>query len=237
MAVDVRQGSVTVSHPKAGTLRIPTHSAAHEPGRVAIFEASYHGYDVGEEAADYFSSVLHRTVEVVGYDPDVRRREIDKSKYRFPGAVNVTAGSDGFPFSLINQASLDQLHYDAGIEPGTLPVSAFRMNLETLLVEPWIEDRLRRVQIGGLGAVVAKACSRCAIPNQVVETGAHTGLSNRLLRPTRSGWKADEDRAGKAEMYMGENLNHDTISIGQVVRVGDVVEAVGFGEPNFMPKR
>lgn len=238
VAVDVREGAIRINHPQVDGLVLPNHHKDIDGSKVDIFGTDYVGVDVGDEAAEYFSEVLGRAVRLVGYHPQVGSRSIKKPEYHHPDAVNEVAGADGFPFLWVSQTSLDQAHSAKDIPLGTQPIGAYRGNVETELHEPWIEDRTKVVQFGEeFQAYVESACSRCPIPNQDVMTGENTGASDQLLYPIRNGWKLGEDTAEKkSKRYFGQNLNHTLGSVGSIVRVGDPVYGLEFGEPNFVPK-
>jgi hypothetical protein len=68
--------------------------------------------------------------------------------------------TNGFPFLLLPEASLDDLN--ARLD-SPLSVNRFRPNIVVAGSVPHEEDRCRRVRVGDVGFRVVKPCARCAI--------------------------------------------------------------------------
>jgi len=113
--------------------------------------------DAGETAAAWLSDFLGQACRLV-YLPEDDGIQVDLDYARLGER---TAFSDGFPFLLIGQASLDDLARRVG---RPLEMLRFRPNLVVSGAEPYAEDGWKRIRIGQLTFRVVKACSRCVIP-------------------------------------------------------------------------
>jgi len=113
--------------------------------------------DAGETAAAWLSDFLGQACRLV-YLPEDDGIQVDLDYARLGER---TAFSDGFPFLLIGQASLDDLARRVG---RPLEMLRFRPNLVVSGAEPYAEDGWKRIRIGQLTFRVAKPCSRCVIP-------------------------------------------------------------------------
>lgn len=113
--------------------------------------------DCGDDAAHWLSDFLGRAVRLV-YLPEGDAIQVDLT-YARDGEL--TAFTDGFPFMLISQASLDDLCARIG---RPMDMLRFRPNLVVEGCEPYAEDSWKRIRIGEIEFRVVKPCSRCAIP-------------------------------------------------------------------------
>jgi len=113
--------------------------------------------DAGETAAAWLSDFLGQACRLV-YLPEDDGIQVDLDYARLGER---TAFSDGFPFLLLGQASLDDLARRVG---RPLEMLRFRPNLVVSGAEPYAEDGWKRIRIGQLTFRVVKACSRCVIP-------------------------------------------------------------------------
>jgi len=113
--------------------------------------------DAGETAAAWLSDFLGQACRLV-YLPEDDGIQVDLDYARLGER---TAFSDGFPFLLIGQASLDDLARRVG---RPLEMLRFRPNLVVSGAEPYAEDGWKRIRIGQLTFRVVKPCSRCVIP-------------------------------------------------------------------------
>lgn len=115
------------------------------------------------EADAWLSEAIGRDARLVWLD-DPARRPIGESHGGEPG--DALSFADTGPIHLTTLASLNRLNdwlSEAG-EPA-LPASRFRSNVVVDgAVEPFAEDRWRRVRIGGVTFRFAEWCDRCAIP-------------------------------------------------------------------------
>jgi len=148
--------------------------------------------DAGETAAVWLSDFLGQACRLV-YLPEDDGIQVDLDYARLGER---TAFSDGFPFLLIGQASLDDLARRVG---RPLEMLRFRPNLVVSGAEPYAEDGWKRIRIGQLTFRVVKPCSRCVIPTLDPATGERAPDReplNTLL----------SYRKGPGGVFFGQNL-------------------------------
>ncbi|WP_336316355.1 MOSC domain-containing protein [Stutzerimonas stutzeri] len=148
--------------------------------------------DAGETAAAWLSDFLGQACRLV-YLPEDDGIQVDLDYARLGER---TAFSDGFPFLLIGQASLDDLARRVG---RPLEMLRFRPNLVVSGAEPYAEDGWKRIRIGQLTFRVVKPCSRCVIPTLDPATGERAPDReplNTLL----------SYRKGPGGVFFGQNL-------------------------------
>jgi len=120
--------------------------------------------DQGEEAAEWFSEWLGRSVRLV----HIAEGYIRKVSQQYAiNADDYTAFADGYPILLASEESLWDLN--ARLE---FPISMnrFRPNVVVRGVEPFAEDTWSRIRIGDLEMAVVKPCARCVVTTIDKET-------------------------------------------------------------------
>lgn len=136
------------------------------------------------------------------YMPDTTSRPMDTDY-----ADGVTSLSDGFPYLIISEASLDDLNGRLSVP---VPMDRFRPNLVIAGGEPYQEDAWRSVRIGSARFDLVKPCGRCVITTTDQATGIRGKEPLRTLATYRS-------REGKVIFGM------NAVGQGDVVRLGDLV--------------
>lgn len=187
---------------------MPTLEMRFEPSgsggsvSVFVFDDEVRAAPVGPEADGWFSEFLGMRCRMA-HMPDDSVRPVDPA-YALAG--DRTSFSDGFPFLLVSQASLDDLN--ARME-APLPVDRFRPNVVVEGCGPFEEDLWGRISIGGVPFRVAKPCSRCAITTTDQKTGERGKEPLKTLATYR--------KVG-GSVYFGQNLIPDGVG---TLRVGD----------------
>ena len=186
----------------------PEDFAASESLRVRVWGDLVVG-NTGPKWLDlWLSRVLERPCRLV-FMPETAERQVDPE---FASKPTLVGFADGFPLLLITQASLNDISRKVGY---TLENVRFRPNIVVSGGSPWEEDDWRRIRIGQLEFVVAKPCSRCAIPTIDPQTLSKQPAVFKTLKQWRSG--------GDGNVYFGQNL----IPVQQgTVRCGDRVEVL-----------
>lgn len=174
--------------------------------QATVWEDTCNAYDYGEEAAIWFSRFLNTPARLV-YFPDDEFRQVDLSYAR---QGDKTAFSDGFPYLLISQASLDDLNsrLDTPVE-----MKRFRPNLVVSGCDAYAEDEWKRIRIGTIEFRLVKSCSRCVIPSINPATAEKTADPIRTLARYRMKEK---------NIYFGQNLIAEgtgTIELGMPVQI------------------
>lgn len=200
-----------VTAPGQPRLSIGERRSGQEPrAHVQIWRDAVWTYDLGDEAAEYFSRYLGARVRLV-HLPDESARWVDPEFADKPARVGL---ADGFPLLVATEESLADLN--AKMERA-LPMNRFRPNLVVQGAPAWDEDEwtlLRATRNGGVDLAAVKPCSRCNTTTVDQDT-AHRGLEP--LR-TLAGLRRRDNK-----VYFGENLLHS--GPGQI-SVGDRFEIV-----------
>lgn len=109
----------------------------------------------------WLSGFFPRAVQLRWVGPEMTRR--------VKRLAHVPLGfADGYPYLLINEASLHDLRQRC---PAGIKLEQFRPNLVVTGASPWAEDRWSTVRIGELTFDVPKPCSRCVFTTVSPERG------------------------------------------------------------------
>ena len=183
--------------------------------------------------SEWFSDRLGRSVSLV-FMPDGTRRPVDPTY-----ATGITSLSDGFPYLIISQASLDDLNArissahphispsahsriarsaDPHIHPSAhpLPMDRFRPNIVVEGGAAFQEDEWRDITIGDVRFSLVKPCARCVIPTTDQRSGERGPEPLRTL----AGFRRRVTPEGAVKVEFGMNA---MALGGDIVRVGDLV--------------
>lgn len=157
-------------------LRVPGGAelqvSSSAPGReveVAIWKDSCAAFDAGDEAAEFLTGYLGSPVRLVRFD--ARRKRASNPEWT-PGVEALNQFSDGFPWLLASEASLDELN--SRLEH-KLPMNRFRPNIVVSGLPPFGEDQLHDLTAGALRLRRAKGCTRCIVTTTDQATGLRDG--------------------------------------------------------------
>lgn len=159
------------------------------------------------EVSAWFADRLGITCALV-FMPDSTHRAVDPTY-----ATGITSLSDGFPFLIISQASLDDLNNRM---PERLSMDRFRPNIIVAGGSAFQEDGWSDIAIGGAHFSLVKPCARCAIPTIDQRTGERGKEPTRTLASYRR--RVTDAGAVKVEFGMNAIAGRD-----QVVRSGDMI--------------
>ncbi|MFC3334372.1 MOSC domain-containing protein [Flavobacterium palustre] len=137
--------------------------------KVQIWEDEVEAYEVSDNANAWFSERLGFVAKLV-YMPEENHRKVDPD-YAV-SADNETAFSDGFPFLLIGQSSLDDLNSRLAIP---VPILRFRPNIVFTGGEAYEEETWKEFTIGSLVFYGVKPCGRCVMTTVDPENGNFAG--------------------------------------------------------------
>ena len=153
----------------------------------------------------WFGERLGQQVRLV-YMPDSTRRHVD-GRY----AKGLTSFSDGFPWLIISQASLDDLN--ARLE-SPVGMERFRPNIVVAGGTAFQEDHWRDVRIGDVRFMLVKPCARCTITTIDQRSGERGKEPLRTL----AGYRSVNNK-----VLFGMNA---VGSLDGAVRVGDAVTVI-----------
>lgn len=235
ISVDVQKERVVLSATGYEKLELPVeYDSDREPELVSMHGRTLWAVDEGKNPSEWFSEFLGRSVRLVRVSRE-RPRSLPL-EYQRQGASNTVAGADGMPFLLVSQASLDQLHDEAGEERGVVSMDRYRANIEIdgYGIGAFVEDKIKELAINGLfRAYIVKPCARCPIPNIDQKTGVNDGKSNKLLR-NRIGWVRGLADNSRQKPMFGQNLNHLPVTAEDTlyISVNDEFQVLDIGEIN-----
>lgn len=192
-------------------LHLPLAFEGGEIIKSTVWEDCCDGLHVSNEADAWLSEVLQTTCKLV-YLPTQTKRGVD---LKYATQSDRTAFSDGFPFLIISQNSLNDLnsHLENPVE-----MARFRPNLVISDCEAYAEDSWREIKIGSIEFRLPKPCSRCSVPaiNPITAKVGKEPLTtlNRL-------------RKVNGKIYFGQNALHN--QLGEL-KIGDKVNVACYGE-------
>jgi uncharacterized protein YcbX len=130
---------------------------------VTVWRDTLPAEDCGDAAAAWFSKAVGGACRLVRFDPQARRH----ANRQWTGDILApTRFSDGYPFLVISQESLDDLNgklQSHGRE--ALPMNRFRPNLVIAGGYAFDEDHAGEIRTGDVVLKPVKPCPRCPIPS------------------------------------------------------------------------
>ncbi|MBL0037223.1 MAG: MOSC domain-containing protein [Flavobacteriales bacterium] len=139
----------------------------------------------------WFRERLGRRVRLV-FMPDATKRPTD-ARY----AEGLTSLSDGFPYLILSQASLDDLN--ARLEE-RVPIERFRPNLVINGGAAFQEDTWKEIAIGAVKFHLVKPCARCMI----ITTDQRTGERGKEPLRTLATYRRDGEKVLFGMNAMGD---------------------------------
>ena len=152
------------------SVSVPLYPSFSETSlKVTVWEDVVAALEVSPEASQWFSSILGFAVRLV-YMPDESLRKVEADYSVTPN--DVTSFSDGFPFLIIGQSSLDDLNsrMDEAVS-----IRRFRPNFVFSGGQAYEEESWKEFTIASLVFYGVKPCGRCVITTVNPELGAFAG--------------------------------------------------------------
>ncbi len=212
-------GALVLAAPGMPTLSLPLAGLPGTRESVRIWDSGVEAVDQGPEAGAWFTEFLSRE------RPGAYRlvRMPDDGVRAASRGRGLLAFADGYPFMILSTASLDDLNRRM---PRPLPVDRFRPSVVISAPEPYLEDRMARIRIGGIELTGTTRCVRCPIPTfdqRTLERGKEPLRTLATYRRTSRG------------VVFGRNFNH--AGTGRLA-IGDPVEVLAWHdlgvEPGFI---
>lgn len=212
----VQDQMINISHKQTGaSFSFPVHMLQQEWIGVEIWEDTCTAQLVGAAADQWFAEQVSMPCRLV-FMPDDTKRRVD------PGYAlhnEITSFSDGFPFLMIGQSSLDQLNSRLS---DSLPMNRFRPNIVFTGGAPFEEDLLEHFTINGIHFSAVKPCARCV----VTTTNQDTAEKGKEPLATLSTFRKKNNN-----IYFGQNLLHNE---NGELHVGDTIEVIKKREQSFL---
>lgn len=186
----------------------PTFSETELSIKVTVWEDVVEAYEMSPEVSGWFSKILGFAVRLV-YMPKESLRKVDADFAVSP--QDVTSFSDGFPFLIIGQSSLDDLNSRLD---EALPIRRFRPNFVFSGGEAYEEETWTAFTIGELPFYGVKPCGRCIMTTVDPESGIISG--KEPLR-TLSQYKRVGEKVIFGQNAIAQQLG--SIAVGDAVSV------------------
>ena len=206
-------GALRLRVPGGSELSVPLTARGREV-EVTCWKDRCAAFDVGDEAAEFLAGYLGSPVRLVRFDT---RRKRPSNPQWTPGVEALNQFSDGYPWLLISEASLEDLN--ARLER-KLPMNRFRPNIVLSGLPPFGEDSAHEFTAGAVRFRRAKGCTRCIVTTTDQAMGTRDGDE-----PLRTLAKFRFDRELKGVVF-GQNLILID-GIGAQLRVGQEMEVIG----------
>ncbi len=139
------------------------------PFEVMIWEDNVKAVEVDAKISAWFSGILGFSVRLV-FMPENSYRQVDRNYEVSPN--DITSFSDGFPFLIIGQASLDDLNSRLD---NTITMKRFRPNFVFTGGEAYEEEIWKEFTIGSLVFYGVKPSGRCVVTTINPELGKFAG--------------------------------------------------------------
>jgi uncharacterized protein len=136
---------------------------------VTVWKDRCAAFDAGDRAAEFLTAYLGSPVRLVRFDA---RRKRPSNPDWTPGVEALNQFSDGFPWLLASEASLEDLNSRLQRK---LPMNRFRPNIVVSGLPPFGEDRLHDLTAGPVRLRRAKPCTRCIVTTTDQATGKRDG--------------------------------------------------------------
>lgn len=198
--------------PGGGELSVPINTRGREV-EVTCWKDLCAAFDAGEEAAEFLTRYLGSPMRLVRFDA---RRKRPANPQWTPGVEALNQFSDGFPWLLASEASLEDLNSRLSRK---LPMNRFRPNIVVSGLPPFGEDHLHDLAGGGVRLRRAKPCTRCIVTTTDQATGTRDG--DQPLR-TLAQFRFDRELKG---VVFGQNMILID-GVGAQLRVGQELEVI-----------
>jgi MOSC domain-containing protein len=194
-------------------LRVP-FNVQEKAVEVTCWKDRCAAFDAGDEAAAFLTRYLGAPYRLVRFD--ARRKRLSNAQWT-PGVEALNQFTDGFPWLLISEASLEDLNSRLSRK---LPMNRFRPNIVVNGLPPFGEDRVHELVADGVRLRRAKPCARCIVTTTDQATG--TRDSDEPLR-TLAKFRFDRELKG---VLFGQNMILID-GVGARLRVGQELQATG----------
>jgi len=202
----IAENQLILSVPSQDDLVLPLQSDEGDDLNVEIWNDRCVAKTTNDKADDWLSRFLDCECRLV-YHPEHRVRKVDP---KYADDSDQTAFSDGFPFLIVSDASLQALNQAMNLD---LTMIRFRPNLVATNCESYAEDSWRQISIDNITFRLPKPCSRCSVPTIDPETATSGKEPLTTLARVRQ-WQN--------KVYFGQNALHDgsgVLSVGSRIHI------------------
>lgn len=206
-----------VKAPGMSSLKLAIDEVA-EPVTVTVWDDTVKAFDMGDEAAYWFSDFLNQTVRLVRFDPEQKRL----SSMTWTNGIEAKNGfDDGFAVLVTSVASLKELN-DKLTFAGEKAITMQRLRPNVVLtgIDAYDEDRLDTLHITTQEGVAqlkhVKPCARCTMP----DVDLQSGKQGTAVADTLQSYRANPLMDGAVTFGMNAivlNGEGATLRVGQAV--------------------
>ncbi|XVF47974.1 hypothetical protein PTKIN_Ptkin03bG0152900 [Pterospermum kingtungense] len=210
---------MVINAPGMDLLKVPLCNPPETADGVSVWEWSGSALDEGDEASKWFTNYLGKPSRLVRFNAVSEARPVDPV---YAHGHNIMF-SDGYPFLLLSQESLDALNK---LLKEPVPVNRFRPNILVDGCEPFSEDLWTEIKISQFAFQGVKLCSRCKVPTINQDTAIGGSEPNETLKKVRSDKVLRPDQKHQGKIYFGQNMVcKENLSEGKtkLVKVGDPI--------------
>lgn len=186
--------------------------------RVTVYKDPCEAWDLGDDAAQWMSQMLGRTVRLMEVPRDGSRlvwyNDHEDSYVGFADRASLTIVSDA------SLADLNARIAASGRAP--VPMDRFRPNLVVGGCEPYEEETWRMIEVGGIRIRLTIPCQRCEITMKDQRTGELVGPEPLRTLSTYRKWvnPFDPKKARKPIFCMNANhLSEGMLAVGMEVKI------------------
>ncbi|MBD9356095.1 MOSC domain-containing protein [Methylomonas albis] len=207
----IENEQLILSAPHQADLALPLRANDGDDIEVVVWHDRCVAKTCGDAADAWLSDFLKADCRLV-YQTDQDIRKVDPN---YALDSDQTSFSDGFPFLIVSENSLNALNQAMQLE---FDMVRFRPNLVVADCDSYAEDAWRRITINDIGFRLPKPCSRCSVPTidpLTAETGKEPLITLNRLRKWQN------------KVYFGQNALHDKIgnlAVGQIVLIEETGE-------------
>jgi uncharacterized protein YcbX len=205
LQVQLAENGINVIHKlNRDSIDIPFTTGSSVTATVQVWSDKCKAHYVSPEVDEWFSEILSINCRLV-YMPDSTTRRVDS---RYALNKEITNFSDGYPFLIIGQSSLDDLNNRL---PEPIPINRFRPNIVFTGGHAYQEDQLKHFVINGVDFYGVKRSARCVIPT----INQDTAVMGKEPLKTLSTYRVRNNNT-----YFGMNLLHQgsgSIHIGDSI--------------------
>ncbi|MCW2120561.1 MOSC domain-containing protein [Flavobacterium sp. 7A] len=213
--LNLDDGFLTITHPNNFDSKVKISLSLKKEGtkiQTIVWDDTVEALEEEASISTWFSVILGFSVRLV-FMPDESFRKIDSKYATTPN--DITSFSDGFPFLIIGQSSLDDLNLRL---KEAVSIKRFRPNLVFTGGQSYEEERWKGFEIGKLLFQGVKPCSRCVMTTINPEKGVVSGKEPLL---TLSKYKMVGNNVifgqNAIAMHTGSIAINDMISIKEEV--------------------
>lgn len=156
--------TLTLHAPDQQPLSVPLEPQGNTKA-AQVWKDSITALDQGDEAAAWLSQAVGMEARLLRIAPVLDRHASREYAGPTPGPVSFV---DGFPFLVVNLASLEHLNSKM---PEPVPLERFRPNITLAGLEPFAEDRIGALEFDNVTLRLVKPCARCVITATDQQTG------------------------------------------------------------------